>query len=235
MRLVSVMSMRGGPGVTTLSTLLASCWADSVVAEADATGGVLAARYGLGREPGLATFAASRSGPDERWRDHAQDAGGVAVLVGPDSPVAAAALWRSAGERIVNRLVVEPGTAVMDSGRFQSAIPAVINASDAVVVVLHPVAEHLVAFSHALPVLRREIRGALGVVLAGSGPYRAGDLRADLDVAVFGSLPFDLDAAEAVRLGGLRSRVHRTRLARAAVAVSECIDEWCGPGLEVAS
>ena len=63
MKVVALASVRGAPGVTTTSLLLASTFEDAPVVEADLDGGVLAVRYGLGREPGLTTLAAA--GPEE--------------------------------------------------------------------------------------------------------------------------------------------------------------------------
>ena len=140
MNVVTLASVRGAPGVTTASLLLASTLADGLVVEADLDGGVLAIRYGLGREPGLTTFAAA--GPDDGsgWRAHAQDAGGVPVLVGPDAPSSSVALWRTAGERITRELVASDGVAVVDAGRLRSPSP-VVAASDLLVILVQPVAE----------------------------------------------------------------------------------------------
>ena len=118
MTTVALTSVRGAPGVTTTSLLLASVLEGAVLVEADLTGGVVAVRYQLGREPGLTTLAAANPHDTEGWREHAQDAGGVPVLVGPDAPDAAESLWRSAGDRlalIVGR--VDPWVMV-DAGRF---------------------------------------------------------------------------------------------------------------------
>src|SRR3546814_17824018 len=105
MKILKLASVRGGPGVTTNSLLRACAFGDAVVVEAERDGGVLAARYGLGREPGLTTFAVSRPQDREGWRAHAQDAGGVPVLVGPDAPGASESLWRTAGERLAHHLI----------------------------------------------------------------------------------------------------------------------------------
>ena len=120
MKVVTLASVRGAPGVTTASLLLASTFADGLVVEADLDGGVLAIRYGLGREPGLTTFAAAGPGDGSGWTAHAQDAGGVPVLVGPDAPSASAALWRTAGDRITRELVASDGVAV--GRRWTSAV-----------------------------------------------------------------------------------------------------------------
>lgn len=215
MKLLTVASLRGAPGVTTTALLLAGTFTDAVVVEADLDGGVLAVRYSLGREPGLTTFAASGGDAGSSWRTHAQDAGGIPVLVGPDAPSAAASLWTTAGERITDQLIAADGVAVIDAGRLRALTPVVAR-SDVLAVLVSPVAEQLVALTHRLATLQQSIRGAVGVVLAGNGPYGAADLESSLDIPVLGDLPDDRNTAEALRVGtGPRARPARSRLARA--------------------
>lgn len=222
MKVVALASVRGAPGVTTTSLLLASTFEDAPVVEADLDGGVLAVRYGLGREPGLTTLAAA--GPEEgEWRAHAQEAGGVPVLVGPDAPLASAALWRTAGDRITHKLVASDGVAVVDAGRLRAPIPMVA-ASDLLAILVHPVAEQLVALTHVLPRLPLSIDGRVGVVLVGDGPYRRAEIERSIAVEVLGELPVDRDAAEAMRAGrGSRTRLSRSRLARSVSALGSQI------------
>lgn len=235
MRIVTLASVRGAPGVTTTSLLLASTLTDAVVVEADLDGGVLAVRYGLGREPGLTTLAASGSDDGDGWRAHAQDAGGVPVLVGPDSPSASAALWRSAGERITHKIAAADGVAVVDAGRLRSPVP-IVAASDLLTILVCPVAEQLVTLTHLLPSLRQAVRGQVGVVLVGDGPYRVSDVEGSIDVRVLGELPDDRDAAELLRTGaGSRARLGRSRLARAATALGEAVSAAIPDAVEVAA
>ncbi|MCZ7538099.1 MAG: hypothetical protein M5T61_20645 [Acidimicrobiia bacterium] len=158
MKVVSLASVRGAPGVTTTAILLASTFTDGLLVEADLDGGVLAVRYGLGREPGLTTFAAGGPDADGGWRAHAQDAGGVPVLVGPDAPGASTSMWRTAGERITHKLVAADGVVVVDAGRLRSPVP-IVAASDLLAVLANPVADQLVALTHLVPTLRQEVRG----------------------------------------------------------------------------
>ena len=219
MKVVTLASLRGAPGVTTTALLLASTFSDAVVVEADLDGGVLAVRYGLGREPGLTTFAASGEDNGHDWRAHAQDVGGVPVLVGPDASAASASLWRTAGERITHKLVAADGVAVVDAGRVRSLVP-VVTASDLLAVLVCPIAEQLVALAHLVPTLQQATRGQVAVVLVGDGPYRAVDVEGPLDVTVLGELPDDRDAAEALRDGtASKRRLVRSRLARAVTAL----------------
>ena len=224
MKIVTLASLRGAPGVTTTALLLASTLTDAVVVEADLDGAVLAVRYSLGREPGLTTLAASSATDGDDWRDHAQDAGGVPVLVGPDAPAASTSLWRTAGERIVHKLVAADGVAVVDAGRLRSLVP-IVTASDLLAVLVCPVAEQLIALTHLLPTLQQPIRGQVAVVLVGDGPYRTADIEGPLAVTVLGELPDDRDTAEAFRNGAAPgSRITRSRLARAVTALAAGIN-----------
>lgn len=236
MKVLTVASVRGAPGVTTTSLLLASTFADAPVVEADLDGGVLAVRYGLGREPGLTTFAAAGSDDGSGWRAHAQDAGGVPVLVGPDAPSASAALWRTAGERITHELVASDGVAVVDAGRLRSPVP-IVAASDLLLILLHPVAEQLVALSHVSPMLPQVARGQAGVVFVGDGPYSSVDVERSIGVTVIGALPDDQSAAEALRDGGASAtRLSRSRLARAVATLgSDVSASLLRPAVEVRS
>lgn len=231
MRLVTFASLRGAPGVTTTALLVASALEDAVVVEADLDGGVLAARYGLGREPGLTTLAADS---DHDVRNHAQDAGGVPVVVAPETPTTCASIWRTAGDRITRNLQAGTGTSIIDAGRLRAPSP-IVAASDQLVVVVQPVAEQLVALAHTLAPTRAAIAGELVVLIAGDGPYRSEQIESELGVRVIGAVPNDHVAAEALRTGGSRVRLTRSRLVRAAAGVAETIAaESAAPLEEVA-
>lgn len=221
MSIVTLASVHGAPGVTTTALLLASMLPDAVLLEADLEGGVLAVRYGLGREPGLTTLAAAgESGAT--WRGHAQSAGGVPVLVGPDSPTSSTALWRSAGERITQGLRDADATVVVDAGRLRDPV-AIVAASDLVVMLVHPVAEQIVALGHALPTVRDRVRGRVAAALVGDGPYKAADVEETLSMTVLAEIAEDRAAAEMMRNGGSKSRLVRSHLARSVTGLGEQI------------
>ncbi len=222
MSIIALASARGAPGVTTTAHLLAAQLGAALV-EADLSGGVLAARYRLGREPGLVTLAAAGAYPDANWVDHAQDAGGVATLVGPDAPDVAAALWLTAGERILQVLGRSTGTTVVDVGRMSPRTP-VIGAADAVVLLARPTVDEVVGLSHAVPVARRATRAPVDVVLVGDGPYRTADIERGLGCRVITHLPDDPGTAQHLRDGGSSAtRVARSRLARAVSGLAATI------------
>jgi hypothetical protein len=222
MTVITFASVRGAPGVTTTALLVAGCIEGAVLVEGDLAGGVLAVRYDLGREPGLTTLAASRAGDADEWMSHAQSAGGVPALVGPDSPESSEALWRGAGTRLATTLCqIGTGAVVVDAGRLRAGTP-MLEESDLVIVLVEPTAEHLVTLGHRLPTLRRAAASArIGVVLVGDGPYRADDIVASLEVDVLGELP-DEPRAASVLIDGGRSAASfaRTRLARSAAGLS---------------
>ncbi|WCO66312.1 hypothetical protein PO878_17570 [Iamia majanohamensis] len=219
--LVALGSVRGAPGVTTASLLIAGAIERSLLVEADVSGGVLAARYGLGREPSLTTLAAEPS-DEHRWQEHAQSAGGVAVLVGPDAPDTAEALWRSAGERLGTVLTrCDADLVVADLGRLGRRSP-LVGTADLILLVARPTIEHLVTLSHHMPRLRGSSRARVGIVLAGGGPYRAEEVADALEVEVVGDLPDDPAAAEALS-GARSSGWSRSRLARASVGLADTV------------
>lgn len=223
MSLVLIGSVRGAPGVTTASLLVAGRLDGSVLAEADLAGGVLAVRYQLGREPGLTTLAAAGPIEPDGWRDHAQSAGGVTVLVGPDAPEASESMWQRAGGRLGAVLSGIDAPVVVDAGRLSGRTP-LISAAALVVVLVRPIAEDLVALSHRLGALRQPpgpVR--VGVVLVGEGPYRPADVAGPLEVEVLGALPNDPGAAELLRGGGRSSALRRSRLARAVVPLAATV------------
>ena len=214
---IAVASVRGGVGVTTTSLLLARSLDNALLVEADLHGGTIAPSFELGRSPGLTTFASNEASPS-LWREHAQSAGGVSVLVGPDSPTAAHTLWRNARDRIERNLALaDVDAVVLDAGRV-SPLTSTHVRSDLVLLLVRPVVEHLVTLSHLLPqLLDQGARVALAGV--GDGPY---DLhQTDLGVDSIGHLPHD-PATAAALLGGYDARAAvRSQLARSIVGLAD--------------
>lgn len=232
MKTVAVCSSRGAPGVTTTCLLLAAHLQASVLVEADLCGGVLAVRYGLGREPGLVTLAAAHPQDPSGWLEHAQDAGGVPVLVGPDSPEAAQSLWRSAGGRFASIIDEGDGIAVVDCGRLWTRVQ-LLDEADLVLVVARPSAEEVVSAAHAIESLRRNCSASIALVLVGDGPYRPAEVQGAVDCPVLARLPEDRSAAQHLRDGGASSRaLSRSRLARGVAGLGETIAPLVTPAPE---
>ena len=94
---------------------------------------------------------------------------------------------------------------IADLGRIGARSPLLASA-DLTVIVVRPVAEHLVTLSHWLPTLSRVGSGRIALVLAGTGSYRAVDVSSELDVDVIGHVPDDPRAADALLRGGMSTR-----------------------------
>jgi len=219
-------SLHGAPGVSTTALLLAGCFTSGLLVEADSDGGVLAVRHGLGREPGLTTLAGART--TVGWGPHAQTIGGVAVLVGPESPERTMALWAHAGDRIAAVLTAPDvngqADVVVDVGRFRNGwpLPALAREASRWMVVVRPVAEELVVLSQRLPAWAAA-GIPVGVVLAGSGPYTAADVAGEFGVEVLATLPVDRRAASTLTDGGSRRVLARSGLARAVRSLADTL------------
>jgi hypothetical protein len=228
MNVIGMGSVRGAPGVTSSAMLVAGAMSGSIaLVEADLAGGVIAVRYGLGREPGLTTLAASGPLEPAGWREHAQNAGGVAVLVGPDSPDSARSLWRRAGDRLGQNLTHSDATVVADLGRLNDELP-LRGQMTVLVILVRPVAEHLVTLSHRLPTLRQQVPH-IGVLLVGDGIYGPADIAGPLGVDVLGVIPHDPRAAEALSGDGRGMNLSRSRLFRSASGVAASVQAAATP------
>lgn len=213
MTAIAVGSVRSG-GATTLAMTLAGVLDDAVLVEADADGGVLALRYGLSREPGLVSLAASRQAAPDVILDHAQRLpGGLAVVVGPESAERATQLLRSAGQRIAGLLAgANDIDLVVDLGRLSPSSPGtpLAAAASLTLVVARPRAEELVAAAERVASLGE----GSGLVLVGPGPYSAADVTNQLGCRVLGTVAHDPRGARALAEGGTSRAFARSALVR---------------------
>jgi hypothetical protein len=226
MTVVSLLSLKGAPGVTTLSCLLAAVWPEPgplAVVEADPSGGDLAARFGLTSTIGWSSLSAAvrRSGEATRLDPHLQRLpGGLPVLVsGSGGPFDAA----SGAESDVVRSAFSPngdaGLAVVDLGRVPvgaDAAPGWLELSDlSILVVRDDPSAALHVRARAAELLDRT-GGALGVLLVGGVAFRCRELAEFAGLPPLGDVPFDPQSA-AVASG--RSSSGR-RLARSHLLVA---------------
>lgn len=193
MSLITFVSAKGSPGVTTTVTSLAALWpGDVVAADLDPVGGDFALRLRadenvpLAESRGLVSLgAALRGGDDTSLDDHAQTTeDGLQVLVGVSSPGQVRGLG-TAWPHIGRVMAAYPGDVLVDAGRYVagSAVGPVIEKSDAVVFVARSDLEGLAHLRTRLTVLQESIRtGSLeglkvGYLLVGD----PGDARGQAD------------------------------------------------------
>ena len=157
MSVVVGCSAHGSPGVSTVLQVLASLWntdALPVVVEADASGGVLAARYELSLTPGFVTLAESlRKFETPALIDHAQrlPSGAACVPLSP-SATAASAQLRSAGPSLGPYLAQSGHPVLVDAGTLlpDGKGVAAVTAADLLLWFVRPTREELLVLRHRL-------------------------------------------------------------------------------------
>jgi MinD-like ATPase involved in chromosome partitioning or flagellar assembly len=151
--IVTFGSIRGAPGVTSWSLLLAAAWPDptgigQVVLEADPAGGVLGARYGLGVDPGVVSLIAALRRTDriDVAAHGRQMASGLCVVPGPESGEQARAVWHGSTDTVAARLAADDRVWLVDVGRLDAGSPVVSFGwlSTLTVLVVGPAMEDLV-------------------------------------------------------------------------------------------
>jgi hypothetical protein len=206
--LLSVFSVKGAPGVTTLSCLLAASWSGSgpvVVAESDPAGGDLAARFGLSSRVGWVSLTSStrRSEGTPPLVDHLQQLpGGLPVLVGARGSDRRPA---DSDEGTVVRTYSDPvgvatgGLTVVDLGRYtesDTVSGSWLLKSDISVLVVPGDASAAVNLRDRAPQLLETCEGRLGLVVVG-GTYGCSDMAAFTGIVGIADLPIDPSAAAA--------------------------------------
>lgn len=199
MSVVGLFSAKGAPGVTTLATALAAHGqsAGAVLIEADAAGGDLALRLGIGQSPGLAQLAARARRLPESGRDVLD---GLARRIEPGGfDLVPASIEPEAAAAALTALAASPGALAeagrgrvlfVDLGRLDPRSPAfgLVVACDVLGLVVRG---DVASLGHAreatwLP----ELPGRTGFVLIDTGPYRASEAADVLTLPCLGTVPF---------------------------------------------
>jgi MinD-like ATPase involved in chromosome partitioning or flagellar assembly len=242
MAVISVMSAKGAPGVTTTALLLATLWpASSILLDADPLGGDVALRLlrsdGRAMDPErglLSLLPAARRGLDPvTVAQHTQEAVGgqpvLAGLPGPEQALAIAPLWPTLAEVFTR---VPNADVFIDAGQVQSRsdhLPLVQH-SDQVLLVYRPTAWSALHTRHRVESLSETLRdhdvriGIVGVADADQEQDRqtaAAAIRAGYgDVVDFGRIAYDPRAVVMFE-GAVVYRPERTLLARSGRTVAE--------------
>lgn len=237
MTVVSLVSVKGAPGVTTTACLVAAAWPTDrrgILVENDHSGGDLAPRFRLSEKRGWSSYVASsrRLNGIEPIEDHLQRLpGGVEVLAAP--PGHAALDERPAIEALLasfeagsatsstspDRSTPDRSTSVdliVDLGRLlpvASGVETWLERSTVVVIVARRDAASLFHLRERQVSLRRQCRGRFGLVIVGSGSPNREEIERFTTLPVLGELPHDPNAGRIAGgcPGGTR-RLSRSRL-----------------------
>jgi MinD-like ATPase involved in chromosome partitioning or flagellar assembly len=234
--MLAVTSAKASPGVTTLAVALAATWPFSVgagpglVVEADGDGGSLAARLGLGWEPGLVGLATAgrRSVDADAVMAHAQPVGErLGVLCGPPAAQQAQAALASVAGRLADRLAALEGLVVVDVGRLGLQSPALplARAAELCLLVARPrldEAQHLASRGRMLV----EAGCTVGLVCVGDRPYDPAEVAASAGLELVGVVADDARTARALAEGRAVDRLlRRSELWRTATKLSTVLAE----------
>lgn len=226
-----VGSVTGAPGVTTTALALAAVWppeADGgvrpVVVEADGSGGDLMIRFGLPPVPSLLDVAAAAGQPYPGSLLGAASelpfgVRAVAAVPGRGPCTEAVRLLAAeSGRRVLLGEEGDRGTVLLDVGRLSTAVEALLDVADHVVLVARGGAEpltHVSAYG-----LNDGLRaGRLTLAVVGPCPYPADEIAATLGIVRVAFLPWDTKSVAAMSTHGRgvpRPVGHRTPLLAAA-------------------
>jgi len=227
MTLIALFGTKGSPGTTTLA--LAMCASDkraTLLIEADAAGGDIAARCGMALDPGLLTLAASgRRGLDRSIVEHhAQPLpSGALALLAPISAGQAASALTGVAAALARTLANDRSSVIVDTGRWDPRSPALdlIASASVAAIVLRPTIEGV---EHARGQLAdlREILPRVVVATIGVRPYPPAEVRSALAVDELYVIDDDTRAANALGSGARSDRwLRRSQLLRSAGALAE--------------
>jgi hypothetical protein len=228
-------------GLSTAVLAVAAWWPPGrtmLVAELDPAGGDLAARYGLGAEPGLLSLAAAarRDLSEATVWQHVQPLpGGTPCLLGPASADQAHAAVHAVGGRLASSMDASDVDVLADCGRLGAGTPVgpVVDNASLVVLVARPSAEEIAHLASRVESLRPTGR-RLGVVLVGERPYSSAEVANAVDTEILGVLADD--PAGAALVSGRSSQpwgFRRSQLMRSARDVAGAVRARLAPAVAV--
>ena len=246
--IVSLSSVAGAPGVSSLSMLLAAGWPAEytaqgstsespermgrVVLECDLDGGVYGARYGIGVEPGAATLV-SRTRHSSHGADEidffGRPVGDQAwVVPGPESAEVARQLWSGVGvaESVAAAVAQDDRVWFVDAGRAGSSTPIAPLLSHASLSLLVCRADHesVVQIPPRVGDLR-SIGCSVGVVIVGKPAFPNDELSEFFDTSLLWTLPAADNIVALSRSVWSSKKVRRSLTWRAALEISHDVAE----------
>lgn len=216
MSLTCIVSAKGSPGVTLVALGLAAATSTGehhrkVLLEADPSGGALAIRFGLGRNPGLTSLTAAGAhglARDDLWSHVQELPGGLGVICAPEradrSRSALAAGAAALGRWLADR---DDLSTIADCGRYAPGDPAsaLVEAASKVYMVARPTAEQIqpaAAAAQHLAAMSIDVAW----VLIGERPHSAAEVSGTTAIPVARVLPDDPRGAQLLEGGNSTAR-----------------------------
>jgi MinD-like ATPase involved in chromosome partitioning or flagellar assembly len=225
--LVSLMSAKGSPGVTTTALCLAATAGerDALVVEADPSGGDLECWTGPHGEPGLvglATTLRPTLSTHGVLRYAVAAVPGVSAVTGPTTETVATAVLSQANSGLTRALARLDVDVFSDLGRWSPLQPTAdrLSTGDVVLIVCRPTLESI---EHARGLVastdRVDVAGV--AVVGGIRPYGPDEITAALGLPVVGVLPWDPRAVLALLDRGVDRGWRRSALAAASAGLAD--------------
>lgn len=236
--IVALGSVRGSPGVSVSSVLLAAAWpgsAERVVLEADLDGGVIGARYGVGVEPGAGALVSAlrHEVTDERLLERCgrRVDRGAWLVPGPESAVTALRVWGSdrAAHQVGEALAADDDRIwLIDAGRVssRSVTAPLITRADLTLLFSRDQPADLLQ----IPERAAELGGlcpTIGVVVVGAPDYGFDELRSFCGVEHLWRIAAEPDAVALTQRAWSDRRLRRSPLWRDMVALAADLAELC--------
>ena len=236
--IVTLGSVRGAPGVSVTSVLLAAAWpgrTERVVLEADVDGGVMGARYGLGVDPGVgALVAAVRHGMEETDRLLERSARRVAdrtwLIPGPESAMSASRVWGAdrAAAQVAAALASDIDRLwLIDAGRVSArmATAPLVGAASVALVLVRDQPADLLQVPERVHEFAEAGASIVGVVVVGSPDYGIDELREFCGTSHLWRIAAEPSTVALTQQGWDNRRLRRAPVWRDAVALSADLAE----------
>ncbi|MCU1368648.1 MAG: hypothetical protein JWL72_1413 [Ilumatobacteraceae bacterium] len=185
--IVALSSVGGAPGVSSWCVLLAAAWpvdTDArVVLEADVSGGVFGARYGLGVDPGVVSLIAglrrSKDGGVDLDEHARLLAPSVWLIPGPESAEQATKVWSGSTGNVADCAAADSGVWFVDCGRgpVRGGDTEFVRNAVLSIVMSRAESEHLVQVPSRVADLRK-VGGRVAVLVIGKPGHGTDELGA---------------------------------------------------------
>ncbi len=231
--LIAVSSISGSPGVSAWTLMLAAAWPDPqtrILVEADPSGGVLAARYGLSSDPGVVTLV-SQARLHLGHRPELQSCGrrldaNLWCIPGPETAEGAGHIWSGGAQPLAECLAGDDRLWFVDCGRIypNTTLSPLLSASDLHLLFVGSSTESLVAVPSRVSWLSEHAPTCV-VSVGNSGRHP------DEMLKFFGServwqVGYQRDLSKIAGQVFESGRARRSKAWRAAVEISDNICHW---------